>query len=167
MYRTGELISPSAFDSDRLPAGCVYQNGRITRKRKSDRPEDIPSEFWAAATPKLRAQWIEEAIAKSSAPPVPAMPVVFKAPAHRVKNANPHAEYGLTMVARSVGKRELQSSAKAQAALRAEWDALRALLTWDEAKVREWSEVSREGIEKKIWIHVGRIFAIIVEKTQS
>ncbi len=43
----------------------------------------------------------------------------------------------------------------AQFALRAEWDALRALLTWDEAKVREWSEVSREAIEKKIRIHSG------------
>ena len=71
------------------------------------------------------------------------------------------------MVARSVGKRELQSSAKAQAALRTEWDALRALLTWDESGVREWSEVSREAIAKKIRIHAGRIFAIIVEKTLS
>ena len=68
------------------------------------------------------------------------------------------------MVARSVGKRELQSSAKAQAALRVEWDALRALKTWDETKVREWSEVSRDAIAKKIRDHVGRSFAIVVEK---
>ena len=95
------------------------------------------------------------------------MPVVFKAPKHRVKNADPHAFYGLTMVARPVGKRELQSSAKAQAALRFEWDALRALLTWNESGVREWSAVSRDAIEKNIRIHVGRIFAIIVEKTLS
>ena len=101
LYRAGELVSKNAFDPDRLPAGCVYQNGRITRKRKSDRPENIPPEFWAKATPKLRAQWVEEALAKA-ATPAPAMPVVQRPPKHRQKVASPHAEFGLTMVARSV-----------------------------------------------------------------
>ena len=51
-YRIGELVSPAAFDPDRLPAGCIYQNGRITRRRKSDRPEDIPPRILGKSDPE-------------------------------------------------------------------------------------------------------------------
>ena len=75
-YRPGDLVSEAAFDPDRLPAGCMYQHGRITRKRKSDRPGHILPEFWAKATPKQRAEWIQEAIDKVEAQLAPAMPVM-------------------------------------------------------------------------------------------
>ena len=168
MYRPGQIVTKGAFDPDRLPNGCIFQNERVTRKRKSDRPDDIPPEFWHKATPQPRARWIAEATAKAAAEaegqliryaelknaletmpmPVtaPAMPVLNVGPGprpHRPKISHPYAYKGLSMVARPVNKREVQTSAKAQAALRVEWDALRALITWDETKIREWSDVSR------------------------
>ncbi len=119
------------------------------------------------ATPKLRAPWIEEAIDKPETPPAPAMPLVYMGPwprPQRQKISLPVPHFGFCMVARTAGNTEVQTSAKAQAAFRLEWDSLRSMGTWDEAKIREWSEVSKEANAKKVRVHVGRIFAIVVEK---
>ncbi len=151
-----------------IPIGCRrLWSPKNIRKGKSDRPEHTPPELWQKATPKPRAQWIEEALEKTEAPPAPAMLVVCMGPwprPRRPKVSRPVPHFGFSMVARTVGKREAQTSAESQAAFRLEWDSLRWLGTWDEAEVREWSDVSKEAIAKKIRVHVGRIFARVVER---
>ena len=67
-------------------------------------------------------------------------------------------------VARPVGKKEIQENPKAKAALQKEWDRLRQAGCWDETKVRSWREVAAEARQKGETHHVGRIFAICVEK---
>ena len=52
------------------------------------------------------------------------------------------------MVARSVNKQELSKSPAAQAAMKKEWDRLRAKKVWDESVVRERDDVAREAREK-------------------
>ena len=66
-------------------------------------------------------------------------------------------------VARPVHKPERNCKA-AQAALKKEWDRLRAAKCWDESKVREWSDVAAEARAKGKKAHVGRIFEICTEK---
>ncbi len=67
-------------------------------------------------------------------------------------------------VARSVTKKEAAGNPDAQAALDKEWDRLRKIRTWEEDKVREWKDVEREAKASRTTIHVGRLFAICVEK---
>ena len=73
------------------------------------------------------------------------MPLTPKAE-HRA--ATPSGYDGLVMVARTVGKREIRSTPKAQAALRKEWDSLRRIKAWDESKVREWRSVQQEARDR-------------------
>jgi len=70
-------------------------------------------------------------------------------------------------VARPVGKKEVQQQPKAQAAVKAEWDRLRKIHTWDEDGVREWQHVARDACDKKKKAHVGRVFNICVEKNSE
>ena len=51
----------------------------------------------------------------------------------------------------------------AEASLVTEWNRLRAIQTWDEAQVQEWSAV-RRSLGKDELNHVGRIFEICVEQ---
>eukprot|EP00975_Prorocentrum_lima_P049490 10353594-Prorocentrum_lima.AAC.1 len=46
----------------------------------------------------------------------------------------------VSAVARSCSIKEALTNPKAKAALDKEWDRLRSIHTWDENKVREWSE---------------------------
>ena len=129
-------------------------------------------------TVKKRFQAIAEYRAQQSADPAPAplpaapsvedpaipqMPVRPPFPIHRVKN--PAVEYPYeACVARPVSRKEVQKEAKAQAALNKEWRKLRALNTWDETAVREWSDVAAQAKKTGTKVHVGRIFDICVEK---
>ena len=61
-------------------------------------------------------------------------------------------------------KDEIARQPKARAALQAEWDRLRAIQCWNEAAVREWSEVAQEAKRQNCTVHVGRIFNICHEK---
>ena len=44
-------------------------------------------------------------------------------------------------MARPVGRKEIQSTPKAEESLATEWDRLRAIRTWDEKGVQEYSDV--------------------------
>ena len=72
--------------------------------------------------------------------------------------------HGRTFVARPVGKAERLESPGAQAALRKEWDRLRAIKCWDESRVREAYDVEAEARQKGTGVHIARIFAIRHEK---
>jgi hypothetical protein len=71
------------------------------------------------------------------------------------------------MVARPVTKKEVATSEKAKAALKLEWDRLRGIKCWDESIVRPWADVANEARRKGEKCHVGRIFAICVEKNSE
>jgi len=70
---------------------------------------------------------------------------------------------GRTFVARRVGKAERLASPGAQAALRKEWDHLRAIKCWDESRVRESRDVEEEARQKGTVVHLAQIFAICHE----
>jgi hypothetical protein len=67
-------------------------------------------------------------------------------------------------VARPVGKREVASNAKAQAALDKGWSRLRSINCWDESAVGEWKGVARQARTYGQTVHRGRVFAICVEE---
>ena len=72
-------------------------------------------------------------------------------------------------VARPVGKKELESTAKAREAVKKEWDRLREIKTWDEDTVMEWADVVKlarqQGREKDV--HVGRLIQLCTEKNSE
>jgi len=92
------------------------------------------------------------------------MPLVNGGDTHRDKERSMCMDDGWALVVRSVGRRELESSPGAQAAMKKEWDAFRSLGTWDEKGVRPWAQVSEEARKQGVKAHVGRIFGICVEK---
>ena len=49
----------------------------------------------------------------------------------------------------------------------AEWASLRAMKTWEEDKVREWSDVREEARRTGTRKHVGMVFGICVEKSSE
>ena len=58
-------------------------------------------------------------------------------------------------------------AAKAQAALRAEWDRLRSRGVWDESAVREWPDVAKEAQAAGQEVNFGFLFATCVEKNSE
>ena len=95
----------------------------------------------------------------------PAMPCTFneKQQSHRDK-LSPFSDLFECCVARTVTKKELKENKKAQQAVQKEWDKLRGLQTWDESRVREWSDVAKEARKTGQKVNVGLIFQIVVEK---
>jgi hypothetical protein len=83
---------------------------------------------------------------------------------HRKKWDMQSAFSGLALVARPVKAKEIASDAAAKAAMDAEWASLRAMKTWEEDKVREWSDVRDEARRTNTRNHVGMVFGICVEK---
>ena len=67
------------------------------------------------------------------------------------------------LVARPVGKKEVQGNPKAKAALDKEWLKLVNAEVWL-PKPREWNDVANEAKRMNKTIHVGRVFEICVEK---
>ncbi len=74
---------------------------------------------------------------------------------------------GLALVARPVKAKEIASDAAAKAAMDAEWASLRAMKTWEENKVREWSDVRDESRRSNTRNHVGMCSESAVKKVPS
>ena len=71
------------------------------------------------------------------------MPVIRNDAPNKHRNKESHRTFPFNVcVARSVSKREIETSPDAQAALLKEWERLRQAGCWDETSVREWSEVA-------------------------
>jgi hypothetical protein len=119
--------------------------------------------YWTSVPSALVCQNERETSCSNPWTDVPAMPTVPCSHEHR-----PHVvEHELpfsALVARPVSKAEVKTNPKAQEALQKEWDRLRMAGCWDESKVVEWGSVSKAARESGTKLHVGRIFAICVEK---
>ena len=63
-----------------------------------------------------------------------------------------------------MSRKEIATNPDADKSLIKAWDKQRALPTWDESKVREWSEVAKEAKANGAEAHVGLIFEICAEK---
>eukprot|EP00975_Prorocentrum_lima_P058500 12271059-Prorocentrum_lima.AAC.1 len=70
-------------------------------------------------------------------------------------------------VARTCSLKEADKNPKARAALDKEWERLKSINTWDESTVREWRDVAKDARFKGEGAHVGRVFAILVEKNHA
>ena len=71
------------------------------------------------------------------------------------------------MVARPVGKKEIEAQPKAQEAVQKEWQRLRDKRVWDESSVREWGDVAKEARDKGKEVHIGYLFGLCVEKNSE
>ena len=96
---------------------------------------------------------------------VPAMPVVPPSGVHNEHNPSFAAPFNAA-VARTVGRKEVQTTPEAQAACKKEWQRLRDKRAWLENKesVREWSTIAAQARRAGNTIHLGRIFCICTEK---
>ena len=106
---------------------------------------------------------------------VPAMPtlVTQEVEEHRTKGSGPRQAFNAA-VARPVGAKEIASTPRAQESLDAEWARLRAVPRpdgkkgcWDEDQVCEWQDIKRAAALSGGKAHIGRIFAICVEKNSE
>ena len=70
-------------------------------------------------------------------------------------------------VARPVGRKELEATPKAQAAVRKEWDKLIAKGVWDMATVQEWGSVVARARRCGETVHHGSLATIVVEKNSE
>ena len=82
---------------------------------------------------------------------------------HGPKYPNIRFPENLLGVVRPVGRKEIQSTPKAEESLVTEWTRLRKINTWEEDKVMESSQV-RKSLCPGVINHVGRIFEICAEK---
>ena len=185
------LIGPTGR-AVRFVAGGSVLGSTFIRARKGSRAPDITVNEWSTMTGMSKfaatSEWnhlhpghaieLPEANRSSasssgdqgapSAPSVvPAMPVVnLKHPVHRRKVPLHHPAFS-AMVARPVGKKEIQEVPAAKASLQKEWDKLRKVGKrgcWDESRVQEKSVVLARARRDNITVHWGRIFEICVEK---
>ncbi len=172
-YTPGQFVDKEALDESRMPAGCRWEEGRITRVRASSRPADVWPEIWNSLTPKEKRELIAARAVDatkpdaSAGPPAPVMPVLKTGKIgwpHREKIGDAFGLDGLAMVARPVRPKEIKENKGAQAAMDKEWKALRDLGTWNESKVCEWSDVKASAKVKNVRVHIGMVFGICVEK---
>ncbi len=68
------------------------------------------------------------------------------------------------MVARPVGRKEVESNPEAKRALNKEWDRLRERPTWDETDGHEKRDVAKAAREVGYDVPFGRLHGITVEK---
>ena len=93
------------------------------------------------------------------------MPVVPPGLAeHRDHVLNDPSQSLVALVARSVIKREVDSTPAASQSLKDEAVKLVQQGAWDPSGAREWQEVAEEARKSGVQAHVGRIFGIVVEK---
>ena len=93
----------------------------------------------------------------------PFMPTVNRSSNHRTKVPAVDMSF-YALVARSVNKKEMRSVPAAEASVTKEWDKLTKIKTWDESRVREYSDVAAEARRTKTKTHFGRLLEICVEK---
>ncbi len=96
----------------------------------------------------------------------PAMPTEPLTQCHRNKD-NPLVGSFSVMVARPVGRKEVESNPEAKRAIGKEWNRLRDRPTWDEDDGHEKQEVARAAREGGYEVHFGRLHGITVEKGPS
>ena len=161
--------------------------GNFVRYQKRNKPRALTPDKWRGVPDHQRDFYIQKwrdlypvygdppVLKPPSPPPVlapviaedvpPVMPIASAgAPqSHRVKSDASPVPFSV-MVARSVSKDEVKRTPAAQAALQKEWDRLRAAGCWDESRVREWNDVASEARREGTIAHMGRIFALCVEK---
>ncbi len=97
---------------------------------------------------------------------VPAMPRVPRRDAHRAKI--PEHPFPISdLVARPVGKKELQSNPAAKAAMDKEWQRLTDQKVWDMDSLSEWSDVAATARREGKDIQLGYVFGFCVEKNSG
>ena len=96
----------------------------------------------------------------------PAMPTTPTRYGHRERMARPVPLFA-ACVARPVGRKELEATPKAQAAVRKEWDKLIAKGVWDMATVQEWGSVAARARRCGETVHHGSLATIVVEKNSE
>ena len=85
---------------------------------------------------------------------------------HRVKVAPRRFPFN-ALVARPVGKKEIESNPKAKAAMDKEWNRLKEKNVWNIEVVRDMSAVAAEAKTNKKEIQFGWLFGICVEKNSE
>ena len=94
--------------------------------------------------------------AANPASAIPTMPCQQVNEQHRIK-FEPSKFPFVSMVARPVGRKEIETNPTAKASVDAEWAKLRKRQTWDESKPREKQDVVREAKKDNRTIHFGHI----------
>ena len=171
-------------DGTSVPPGYTWDGIRLVRKKKgSKRPPDTPADIWHMKSARQREEDIaryEKLVAERERERVdalrkesPAMPVTH-APVveeHRERitdlywNKLGEVTMGqLALVARVVGKAEINQTPEAKAAMDKEWKKLADKSCWLEKQVREYKDVAKEAQQKNLKTHFGRIFEICALK---
>ena len=84
---------------------------------------------------------------------------------HRCKVLQAHLHSIIhAMVARPVGRKEIESNPEAQHSIDVEWNSLESKGAWDYIAVREWLQVVREAKSRGEKAHVRKMVEICVEK---
>ena len=95
----------------------------------------------------------------------PAVPSVPNFGQHRCKILQAHLHPVIhALVARPVGRKEIESNPDAQKSIDKEWHTLENKGAWDYKTVREWSQVTKDAKNKGEKVHVGKIIESCVEK---
>ena len=111
---------------------------------------------------RSKEETVEDALDIVVLPALSASPEIGQ---HRCKVLQAHLHPVIhAMVARPVGRKEIESNADAQKSIDVEWHNLESKGAWDYNTVREWSQVVKEAKGKSEKVHVGKIFEICVEK---
>jgi hypothetical protein len=155
------------------PAPALVPPPSAASKSKKSRKKDGPVDP-ATPAPSGAGSGCPESSDEGATTDVPdtsdddfCLPAVLTLPSgHRLHHPPDRPPFN-ALVARPVGKKEAAEVPEAKAALQKEWDRLRAIKCWDESGVRPWSEVSNEARRTGQKCHVGRIFAICVEKNSE
>ena len=109
-----------------------------------------------------KEETVEDALDVVVLPALSANPEIGQ---HRCKILQAHLHPVIhAMVARPVGRKEIESNADAQKPIDVEWHNLESKGAWDYNTVREWSQVVKEAKGRSEKVHVGKIFEICVEK---
>ena len=83
---------------------------------------------------------------------------------HRCKVLQAHLHPIIhAMVARPVGRKEIESKPDAQKSVDVEWNNLESKGAWDYNAVREWLQVVKEAKKRSEKVHVGKMNEICVE----
>ena len=111
---------------------------------------------------RSKEETVEDALDIVVLPALSANPEIGQ---HRCKVLQAHLHPVIhAMVARPVGRKEIESNADAQKSIDVEWHNLECKGAWDYNTVREWSQVVKEAKGRSEKVHVGKIFETCVEK---
>ena len=104
---------------------------------------------------RSKEETVEDALDVVVLPALSANPEIGQ---HRCKVLQAHLHPVIhAMVARPVGRKEIESNADAQKSIDVEWHNLESKGAWDYNTVREWSQVVKEAKGRSEKVHVGKI----------